>query len=131
MNESLGVPGDFRAPEEDITPESIKLTWDEVEGATTYDVEIDGTIFKNIKNTEYLDTGLNYDTEYSYRVRSVNKDGHSNWSELIKVKTDLDPYRNVPKDMKTEWKWGQYSSDEPSKAVDGDDSSQFHSKIVL
>ncbi|EOU1691500.1 discoidin domain-containing protein [Clostridium perfringens] len=128
VNESLGVPGNFRAPEEDITPESIKLTWDEVEGATTYDVEIDGTIFKNIKNNEYLDTGLNYDTEYSYRVRSVNKDGHSNWSELIKVKTDLDPYRNVPKDMKTEWKWGQYSSDEPSKAVDGDDSSQFHSK---
>ncbi len=124
----MGVPGNFRAPEEDITPESIKLTWDEVEGATTYDVEIDGTIFKNIKNIEYLDTGLNYDTEYSYRVRSVNKDGHSKWSELIKVKTDLDPYRNVPKDMKTEWKWGQYSSDEPSKAVDGDDSSQFHSQ---
>lgn len=128
VNENLSVPSNFRAPEEGITSESIQLNWDEVEGATSYDLEIDGMIFNNIKTNEYIDSGLNYDTEYSYRVRSVNKDGHSEWSELMTVRTDLDPYRNVPKDMKVEWKWGQYSSEKPENAVDGDDSSQFHSK---
>lgn len=128
VNASLSTPTNFRAPEEGITPESIQLTWDAVEGATTYDVEVDGVIFKNIKTNEYIDKELHYDTDYSYRVRSVNQDGHSEWSELITVRTALDPYRNVPKDMKADWKWGQYSSDEPYKALDGDDASQFHSE---
>ena len=128
VNNKLSVPNNFKAKEEEITSDSIKLTWDKVEGANSYDLEIDGVIFKNITTNEYKHSNLNYDTEYNYRVRSVNKDGHSNWSELVKVKTDLDPYRNVPKNMKTDWKWGQYSSDSPQNSVDGNDSTQFHSK---
>lgn len=127
INENLSVPTNFVAPEDSITSDSIKLVWDEVEGADTYDVEIDGVIFKNIKSNEYNHTGLDFDTVYNYRVRSVNSDGHSEWSEVVSPRTALDPHRNVPKNMEAIWTGGQYSSDVPANALDGDDNSQFHS----
>ena len=127
LNTNLSVPKNFTAPEETITPDSIKLTWDKVDGADSYEIEVEGMIQKNITSTEYLHKGLNFDTEYSYRIRSLNKDGYSNWSDVLKVKTQLDPYRNVPKDMTVKWTEGNYSSDVATNAIDGNDNSQFHS----
>lgn len=127
LNENLSAPSNFAALEENITSNSIKLTWDKVEDATSYDIEIDGTVFGNIKENEYNHMNLDFDTVYNYRVRSVNKDGYSQWSEKLSPKTALDPYRNVPSDMEALWTGGQYSSDYPYKALDGDDNSQFHS----
>ena len=127
INTNLSIPTNFTAPEETITSDSINLIWDKVEGAESYEIEIDGIIQKNITSTQYVHKDLDYDTEYSYRIRSVNNDGYSGWSEILKVKTDLDPYRNVPKDMTVKWTEGNYSSDVASNAIDGDDNSQFHS----
>ena len=127
VNTNLNAPTNFNAPEELITPRAIELRWDAVEGATSYDVEIDGTIFKNITKTEYKDINVEFDTVYNYRVRSVNDDGFSEWSKKISPRTSLDPYRNVPEDMTVQWTEGHYGSSEPSNAVDNDDKSDFHS----
>ena len=127
LNENLDVPSNFAAPEEEITPETVTLTWNAVEDATSYDVEIDGIVFKGITENQYVSLGLEYDTVYNYRVRSVNADGYSEWSEKLSPRTELDPFRNVPKDMVTIWNEGNWSSDEPANAVDGDENSQFHS----
>ena len=127
INENLNAPLNLTAPKEKVTPSSITLNWDKVEDAENYEVEIDGIIYKNISLTEYIHKNLNFDTEYTYRVRSVNKDGYSQWSERLIVRTALDPYRNVPKGMTVKWTEGQYSSDVPANAVDGSDTSQFHS----
>lgn len=127
-NKDLKAPKNFDAPKDLITSSSIDLTWDKVEDAESYEIEIDGIVQKNITSTEYSHKGLDFDTEYSYRIRSVNKDGYSKWSKELTAKTELDPYRNVPKDMTVKWTEGQYSSDVPENAVDGDDNSQFHSK---
>ena len=128
VNKDLKAPKNFEAPEDLITSSSIDLTWDKVKDAESYEIEIDGIIQRNITSTEYSHKGLDFDTEYSYRIRSVNKDGYSEWSKELTARTDLDPYRNVPKDMTVKWTEGQYSSDVPANAVDGDDNSQFHSK---
>ena len=127
LNENLSTPSNFTAPENLITPSSITLNWDKVDDAESYEIEIDGIINKNIQSTEYINNNLNFDTEYTYRIRSVNKDGYSNWSDKLIVKTALDPYRNVPNGMTVKWTEGNYSSDVPAKAIDGDDNSQFHS----
>ncbi|MGL5381578.1 discoidin domain-containing protein, partial [Clostridium sp.] len=127
VNENLSVPGNFNAPEDLLTATQVGLQWDNVEGATSYDVEIDGTIYKNILENSFTDVNVEYDTVYNYRVRAVNNDGHSEWSEVISPKTALDPYRNVPKDMQVIWNEGHYSNEVPENAVDGDPNSQFHS----
>lgn len=127
VNTNLKAPENFMAPEDSITPDSIKLTWDKVEGAESYEIEVDGIIQKNITLTQYTNNNLDFDTDYSYRIRSINKEGYSEWSDKITVRTDLDPYRNVPKGMTVKWTGGNYSSDVAANAVDGDDNSQFHS----
>ncbi|MGL4992458.1 MAG: TIM-barrel domain-containing protein [Sarcina sp.] len=126
-NTQLNTPSNFNAPEESVTPDSVRLVWDSVEGADTYDVEIDGVIFSNIKATEYINKELHFDTEYTYRVRAVNKDGYTSWTDAITVRTALDPHRNVPQDMQVIWKDGHYSNEVPALAIDNNDSTQFHS----
>ncbi|MEG1287631.1 MAG: glycoside hydrolase family 31 protein [Clostridium sp.] len=127
LNTELSAPTNLAAPEELITPTTVDLTWDAVEGADSYEIDVDGMIFKNIKDTKYKKKGLEFDTVYNYRVRSLNKDGYSEWSEVVSTKTKLDPYTNVPKDMSIIWNEGHYGTDSPEKAVDNNDNSMFHS----
>lgn len=127
VNTNLSVPANFTAPEELITPSSITLNWDKVENAETYEIEIDGIVYKNIASNQYIHNNLNFDTDYNYRIRSVNKDGYSPWSENLVVRTALDPYRNVPNGMTVKWTEGHYSDEVPDNAVDSNDNSQFHS----
>ncbi|QIK69254.1 DUF5110 domain-containing protein [Erysipelothrix sp. HDW6C] len=125
--ETLAVPQNLASPEQ--TPSSITLEWDRVAEAQTYDVEVDGTVFSNILSNDYLSLGLHYDTDYTYRVRTVTSEGHSNWSDALVVRTALDPYRNVPVGMTAEWSGdGSYGGTKPEYVVDGDDATHFHSK---
>ena len=39
LDKNLKAPANLAAPEDGLTPTSIKLTWDKVEGATAYDIE--------------------------------------------------------------------------------------------
>ena len=125
LNTNLSAPTNLQAPQELITPTTINLTWDAVEGATSYDIDIDGVIFRNITATEYKKIDLEFDTVYKYRVRSVNSEGYSEWSDYIEARTKLDPYTNVPKDMVAIWEWGNYGTDYLENAVDNDDSTRF------
>ncbi|MFZ5968690.1 MAG: fibronectin type III domain-containing protein [Bacillota bacterium] len=72
----------------EVTPEGIKVTWDAVEGATGYDIEVDGQVIDNGANTMYLHTGIEPNTEHTYRVRAKNGEILSLWSGLI-TKTTL------------------------------------------
>ena len=122
----LAVPTNLTSPAQ--TSSTITLDWDDVNDAKTYDVEIEGTVFSNIKTSTFTHNELNYDTEYSYRVRAVNETGHSKWTAPITVKTALDPYRNVPKNMTATWTGGGgYAGTVAQDAVDGDEATQFHS----
>ncbi|MEI3607252.1 glycoside hydrolase family 31 protein [Pseudogracilibacillus sp. SE30717A] len=127
------VPKNLRADEEAIKDNEIKLIWDKVESDNVqYDIMIDGVIHRNIfvetKDKEepfFVHTDLKSDTEYTYQVRAVNTKGASNWSEEVKVKTDLDRFRNVPKNM-TATASSHQSGEEPDKAIDGKESTMWH-----
>lgn len=72
---------------------SVYLEWSKVENAETYDIEyatnknyFDGsdqtTTVNGIKFTHYEKTGLTSGEEYFFRVRAVNVQGESGWSEI-------------------------------------------------
>ena len=130
LDKNLKVPTNLAAPEDGLTPTSIKLTWDKVEGATSYDIEIDGMI-NNIPSgdtVEFNVTDLPYNTEHEFKIRTRTATGFSEWSEPLKVKTLEDPWRNAPKPVSVDWKGGEQWG-KLDLAFDHDDKSgsNFHS----
>lgn len=64
-----------------ITTTSIGVEWDAVAGADDYDVELDGTsVFPGVTSTFFEWTGLDPDTEYTFRVRANDASTTSDWS---------------------------------------------------
>ena len=58
---------------------TVKLSWDSVEGATGYEVEVQDpttgeyALLGTARETSYLHEGLEYDASYIYRVRAVRQ----------------------------------------------------------
>ena len=124
LDQSLTVPTGLA--EQTKTDSEITVGWDKVDGAATYDIEVDGTVYRNIKDNEYTHFGLSYLTDHTYRVRTVAENGHySDWSELITVTTADNPYRNVP-DVTATWSYGDSWGD-LENAFDHDTGTMFHS----
>ncbi|MBB6214106.1 hypothetical protein HNQ80_000175 [Anaerosolibacter carboniphilus] len=69
------------------TRNNITVTWNSVNGATAYDIEVDGDILSNGNSTNYVHAGLTPNTSHSYRVRSINPAGKSEWSNMLTVIT--------------------------------------------
>ena len=74
----------------------MSLTWTEVANAESYDIEyatvLDylgasnaSTIINNITGPRYTITGLNSGEKYFVRVRAVNKQGESDWTEASSI----------------------------------------------
>lgn len=81
---------------------SVYLEWSEVEDADTYDIEyttkkeyFDGsnqtTTINGIEFTHYEITGMETGYEYFFRVRAVNENGASKWSDINSVIIGTDP----------------------------------------
>lgn len=78
---------------ESYTDSSIKITWDDVSGATLYKVyllerDIAGGYYSElatVSTNEYIHTGLisGYDREYQYYVRAINSIGTSDYSSRV------------------------------------------------
>ena len=86
------VPANLTA---EATPTSITLTWDVVANAASYNVYSvvgeDYTLVENVKKATYTAEGLDYETEYSYAVTSVNDYKESRYSKVIEVTTLGEP----------------------------------------
>jgi hypothetical protein len=71
-----------------VNNQGILVTWDSVNGSTGYDIAVDGQIIDNDISASYLHTGIEPNTEHTYRVRAKNGFIYSEWSSLI-TKTTL------------------------------------------
>lgn len=126
LNPALQVPTNFTVDTNALTSTSVTLTWNAVDQATKYDIEVDGILNRNIKATSFTHLDQPFDSAHKYRVRAVNKDGYSQWSDYVDAKTLLDPYRNIPENMSVIWNHGdQWGAKD--HAIDKDLNSIFHS----
>ena len=78
-----------------LTSTQIQLTWNTIEGAAGYDVEIDGQIYNNDKKTNFIHTGLTPDSQHIYRVRAKNNHIEGIWSQPLTKSTLLAAPENI------------------------------------
>ena len=122
------TPAKLVSKEEDKTPTSIKLTWEKVAGATSYELMVDGVLNSVGDASEFTHTDLSYHSTHTYQIRSRNAEGYSKWSEPIESTSLEDPWRNAPKPVETSWEGGYYGGFKESLALDHSlDDSHFHS----
>ena len=125
LDENLAVPENLHDVAEGKTPTTNIIAWDAVEGATSYDVRVDGVINSVGNSTTFAHNDQAYNSAHTYAVRARGENGYSEWSEEIEATTLLDPWRNVPKATIT-WNggdgWGALNN-----ATDHDTATMFHS----
>ncbi len=78
------VPTNLKA---EPTETTLLITWDNVTGATGYDIEADGVIISGGNNNAYIQNGLLPNTAHTYRVRAKNPAGISSWSSPLTKST--------------------------------------------
>lgn len=76
------------------TAYSLTPSWQPVDGADYYEVEYEDMIFSTIRRNSFTISELTPNTEYRMYVRAVNRDGHSEWTELH-ASTVEDPLRDA------------------------------------
>ena len=71
-----------------VGSDSITLTWDAVEGASYYQIEVDESRSLDVSSiNSFAKRGLLPDTGHSFRVRVVKEGKVSEWSDAVKGKT--------------------------------------------
>jgi hypothetical protein len=81
-----------------VTNKSVTLSWQAVKADAQYEVEVDGEIVDNGKNTVYNQSGLEPSTFHSYRVRTKDANGYGNWCATIALSTLPNP-PSAPQDV--------------------------------
>ncbi len=64
---------------------AIVISWNVIQGATGYDIEVDGAVIDNKLSTQYIHTNLIQRTTHTYRIRARIGSTVSPWGELIEI----------------------------------------------
>lgn len=96
-NKSLSRSGALAAPvasvpADSITPYAITPVWNMQPEADYYEIMFDGMLYSLIKQPCYTIADLSPETDYAIKVRAVNADGASEWTDLS-ARTLDDPYQ--------------------------------------
>lgn len=79
---ALTAPSKAQVTEENTAPYTLKPTWEALPNADYYEIQFNDMLYTTIKDTELLFDGLVPETPYSFNLRAVNRDGHSDWTKF-------------------------------------------------
>ncbi len=86
----VSAPAEVTVTDENATAYTLKPTWKPVPNADFYEIEFGGMLYSGIRHAGLVFEDLTPETDYTFKVRSVNKDGQSDWTTL-KTKTKANP----------------------------------------
>ena len=73
-----------------VAPYTLTPTWKALDNADYYEIRFNSMIYSTIRNNSLLFEDLQPGTDYTFELRAVNADGHSEWT-TINAKTDKNP----------------------------------------
>lgn len=87
---ALNPPSSAQITDKNSNAFHLRPTWKKVSNADFYEIEFNKLVYSTIKDTSFVFDALTPETAYSFKLRAVNKDGHSNWT-TINGKTTVNP----------------------------------------
>lgn len=115
INRELAVPTGLEATP--INDSKIKVTWDEVFGATGYDLMIDEVLVEDVESP-YIHDGLEKESTHTYEVRAKNDYESSSFSSDVTATTMGDISYNLALNA-TVTANSNVANETPDNAVDG------------
>jgi len=109
------------------TAYTLKPTWNKVANADFYEIKFNGMLYSTIKDTELLFDGLGAETNYSFKIRAVNKDGYSDWSEFRAI-TKSNPLEFAIPGIVGETTAENQGGSGINKLFDFDENTTWHTK---
>lgn len=91
-----GIPSNVKAIA--ASDSIINVTWNSVESATAYDIEVDGKVIENV-TSPYSHTGLVAESAHNYKVRAKNSKGASDWSAVATATTAKVELPSIPANL--------------------------------
>ncbi|AIM36311.1 alpha-xylosidase [Sphingobacterium sp. ML3W] len=123
--------GDLVAPQNAVVTEEHKAaytltpSWDKVNLADYYEIEFNDMLYTTIKDNTLLFDGLKAETEYTFKLRAVNKQTKSDWTE-IKAVTKSNPLEFAIQNIKGETTAENQEGSGIDKLLDFDESNMWH-----
>lgn len=124
---ALTAPENTQVTEVNAEAYSLTPTWNTVANADFYEVQLNDMLYSTIKDTALLFDDLQPETTYTFKVRAVNKSGHSDWTDFTAT-TKNNPLEFAIKDITAKLTVADQGGAEVSKLFDFDPSSTWHTK---
>jgi len=128
----LAQTGALRPPTANVTESNthayaLTPTWEKAANADYYEVAFNDLMYSTIKDNQLLFEGLDAETEYSFKIRSVNKDGVSDWS-TFSAKTKANPLEFAIEGIKAETSVDNQGGNGINKLFNYDEGDMWHTK---
>ncbi|WP_433863708.1 TIM-barrel domain-containing protein [Sphingobacterium thalpophilum] len=128
----LSKAGAVEAPKAQVTDQNrqayaLTPTWEKVANADYYEVAFNELIYSTIKDEQLLFEGLEAETDYTFKIRAVNKSGVSNWSSFS-AKTKANPLEFAIEGIQAETSVDNQSGNGIQKLFNYDEGDMWHTK---
>ena len=113
--------------DEETTAYTLTPKWNGVENADYYEILFEDQLYSTITRNELLFEDLMAETEYDFKIRSVNRAGTSDWTDFS-AKTKTDPLQFAIKGISGTSTSEHQSGNQISKLFDRDEGNMWHTK---
>jgi len=124
---TLTAPLNVRITDKNTQAYTLKPEWDSVKNADFYEIDFNGMHYTTIKDTRLLFEGLDAETQYSFKLRAVNKEGASDWTEF-KATTKSNPLEFAIQGISAESTAEDQGGAEIDQLFDYDEGNMWHTK---
>ena len=114
-----------RITDEDLQAYTLTPSWDAVEGADYYEMLFEGQLYSTIRQTRYTIDGLQPKGDYELKVRAVNAQGTSEWTDIYAT-TAEDPLKYAIHDMRGTTTCPNQPGQKVGHLFDFDEGSVWH-----
>lgn len=108
-----------------ITAYTLTPSWEKVEGADYYELLFEGQLYSTIQQTQYTLDGLQPKSNYDIKVRAVNTQGFSGWTDIQACTTE-DPLKHAIREMRGSTTCANQPGQKIGHLFDFDEGSVWH-----